>query len=195
MYREEPPALPEVRGGLLDVAAHAAPRATEEVLVHLVETFGEDLLVRRVATELLGECMPERAVAELEPILRERTDGRTYPPEEKMLGAWIDASERLKRDPVPFLSLVATDLQRPQEVRHLATKALGRHPSAQGRQALEAILVESSGNGYIRRLALQALLASVPKDEFCALAKSVQSREADTDFIVFIQSALDKNCP
>lgn len=194
LYRDEPPALPEVRAGLLDVAAHTAPAACEEVLVQLVTTFGEDLLVRREAAELLGECVPERAIEVLEPILRERPDDRTYPPEERMLDAWITASERLKRDPVPLLTLVATDLQRPQEVRHLATKALGRHPSPLGRQALEALLVESSGNGYIRRLALQSLRASLPAPDFCALARKVQENEADPEFIVFLQSALDERC-
>lgn len=194
IYREERPELPEVRAGLLDVAAHTAPEASVELLVELVTTFGEDLHVRRAATELLGECLPARALEVLEPVLRERYDDRTYPPEEKMLDAWIQASEKLALDPVPLLSFIATDLQRPQEVRHLATEALGRHPSPQGRQALETLLVESSGNGYIRRKALQALRASLPTQAFCELAKNVQSREADPDFIVFIQSALDKDC-
>lgn len=194
VYREEPPDLAEVRAGLLDVAAHTAPAASEELLVQLVTTFGEDLLVRRAATEALGECLPERAVAVLEPILRERYDDRTYPPEEKLLDAWILAMERLGRDPVPFLCLVATDLQRPQEVRHLATRALGSHPSPQGRQALESLLVESSGNGYIRTLALQSLRATLPKEAFCELAHRVQENEADLQFVQVLQSAIDGNC-
>jgi HEAT repeat protein len=194
LYRDEPPTLPEVRCGLLDIAAHTAPEASVAVLVQLVTTFGEDLFVRREAAELLGECIPERAIEVLEPILRERYDDRTYPPEERMLDAWTTACERLKRDPVPLLVLVATDLQRPQEVRHLATKALGRHPSPMGRQALEALLVESSGNGYIRRLALQSLRASIPKGDFCAVAKQTQEREADPEFIAVLQDAMDENC-
>lgn len=194
VYREEPPELPEVRAGLLDIAAHTAPGACEELLAELVTTFGEDLLVRREATELLGECLPERAVQVLEPILRERYDGRTYPPEDRMLEAWIRAKEKLGQDPVPLVAMVATDLQRAQDVRHLATRALGRHDSPLSRQALETLLVESSGNGYIRRIALQSLLAILPKETFCALAKRVQSLEADTEFIVVLQSSLDANC-
>lgn len=194
VYRDEPPELPEIRAGLLDIAAHTAPAASEELLVQLVTTFGEDLAVRRAATEVLGECLPERAIAVLEPLLRERYDDRTYPPEEKLLDAWILASERLQRDPVPLLCLVATDLQRPQEVRHLATRALGRHPSVQGRQALETLLVESSGNGYIRTLALQSLRETLPKEEFCALAQRVQANEADLQFVQVLQSAIDGSC-
>lgn len=194
VYREEAPALPEVRAGLLDIAAHTAPAASEALLVDLVTTFGEDMLVRREATELLGECLPERANQVLEPILRERYDGRTYPPEDRMLDAWIRAKEKLGEDPVPVVALVATDLQRAQDVRHLATRALGRHDSPLSRQALETLLVESSGNGYIRRLALQSLLAILPREKFCELARRVQSLEADTEFIVVIQSSLDANC-
>jgi HEAT repeat protein len=194
VYREEPPELPEVRAGLLDIAAHTAPKACEELLVELVTTFGEDLLVRREATELLGECLPERATQVLEPILRERYDGRTYPPEDRMLDAWIRAKEKLREDPVPLVALVATDLQRAQDVRHLATRALGRHDSPLSRQALETLLVESSGNGYIRRIALQSLLAILPRAAFCEYAKRIQSNEADTEFIVVLQSALDANC-
>jgi HEAT repeat protein len=194
VYREEPPDLPEVRAGLLDVAAHTAPEASVELLVELTTTFGEDLLVRREATELLGECAPRRAVEVLEPILRERYDGRTYPPEDQMLEAWIRAEEKLGLDPVPLVARIATDLQRSQDVRHLATRALGRHDSPLSRQALETLLVESSGNGYIRRLALQSLHAILPKETFCELAKRVQSREADTEFVVVIQNSIDANC-
>lgn len=194
VYREERPELPEVRAGLLDIAAHTAPKACEELLVELVTTFGEDLLVRREATELLGECLPQRASQVLEPILRERYDGRTYPPEDRMLEAWIVAKEKLGEDPVSLVAMVATDLQRPQDVRHLATRALGRHDTPFSRQALETLLVESSGNGYIRRIALQSLLAILPRPDFCELAKRIQSNEADTEFILVLQSALDANC-
>ncbi len=194
VYREEHPALPEVRAGLLDIAAHTAPKASEALLVELTITFGEDLYVRSSATDLLGQCVPAKAIEVLEPVLRERYDGRTYAPEERLLEAWLKASEQLKLDPVPLLTLVATDLKRPMDVRHAATKALGRHPSEQGRQALENILVESSGNGYIRRLALQSLRDSLAQKDFCELALRIQEREADPEFIVFIQSALDARC-
>jgi HEAT repeat protein len=194
VYRQEPPSLPEVRAGLLDVAAHTAPKDSEELLVQLTTTFGEDMLVRRAATELLGECVPDRAIQVLEPILREKYDGRTYPPEERMLEAWIHGKEALHQDPTPLVAVIATDLQRAQDVRHLATRALGAHDTPLARQALETLLVESSGNGYIRRLALQSLLAVLPKESFCELVKKVQSREADTDFILVLERALDENC-
>ena len=194
ILQEEPPKLPEVRAGLLDVAAHTAPELVEPILVQLVTRFGEDLYVRKAATELLGECRPEKAIEVLDPILSQQVDGRTYPPEEHLLAAYIAANEELGLDPGPFVALIATDLERPQEVRHLATRALGKHPSPMSRQALESILTESGGNGYIRRLALQSLAEQLPKEDFCELALRIQSNEADVDFIRFLQDALDKRC-
>jgi hypothetical protein len=191
---EERPELAEVRAGLLDIAAHTAPERTSPLLEELVVTFGEDMLVRREATELLGRTSPERAVAVLEPILRERTDGRTFPPEEQMLAAWIEAEEKLRLDPVPLLALITTDINRPQDMRHLATRTLGRFPSPLGRQALETVLVESTGNGYIRRLAVQALQESLPKEEFCPLVKRIQDNEADPSVIDFLESMLVLHC-
>lgn len=194
VLKEERPELPEVRAGLLDIAAHTSAAITQPLLEELVLTFGEDMRVRREATELLGRTAPERAVAVLEPILRERYDGRTYPPEEQLLAAWIEAEEKLALDPVPLLALITTDIQRPQDVRHLATRTLGRFPSVQGRQALESVLVESSGNGYIRRLAVQALQKSLPKEEFCPLVKRIQDKEADPAVIDFLESTLVTHC-
>ena len=194
VYREEKPPMPEVRAGLLDIAAHTAPELTSALLEELVTTFGEDMHVRRAATELFGRSAPARAREVLEPILRERYDGRTYPPEEQLLAAWLEAEESLGLDPVPLLSLITTDLQRPQDVRHLATRSLGRFPSGQGRQALEAVLVESSGNGYIRRLAVQALEESLPKEELCPLVKRIQDNESDPAMIDFLESMLVTHC-
>ncbi len=193
-YLEEPPALAEMRAGLLDVAAHAAPEDTRPVLVELVTTFGEDIYVRTQACEYLGETAPETALEVFTPLLSGRVDGRTYPPEERLLSAWVTASEKLGRDPVALLATIATDIQRPQEVRHLATRALGAHDGPQSRQALQVILVESSGNGYIRRLATQSLRQLLSKEEFCELVESVQSREADLEFLRFLEDARQKNC-
>lgn len=194
VLQEERPELAEVRAGLLDVAAHTAPAETEPLLVELVLHFGEDLLVRREATELLGRSAPRRALEVLEPVLRERYDGRTYPPEEQMLSAWLEAARKLQHDPVPLLALIVTDIGRQQDIRHLAARTLGSYPSPLGRQALETVLVESSGNGYIRRIALQALQESLAREEFCAEALRVQQNEADPAFVDFIESMLVTHC-
>lgn len=194
VYREEPPNLAEVRAGLLDVAAHTNPEPVTPVLVDLVTVYGADLYVRTQATQLLGECAPVKALEVLEPILARRVDGRTYPPEERLLEAWVTAARSLHYDPVPFLSAIATDLQRSQDVRHLATRALGDFDSPQSRQALQALMVESSGNSYIRRLATQSLKNLLEKNDYCSLVKAVQEREADPKFIDFLESVLNSSC-
>jgi hypothetical protein len=194
VYREEPPSSAEARAGLLDVAAHCAPEAATPVLVQLVTTFGEHDHVRDKATEYLGECVPEKAVEVLEPLLAARPDDRTYPPEETILSAWMTAYEKLELDPIPVLCAVATDLRRAQEVRHLATRALGRHDGPQSRQALQSLMVESSGNAYIRRLATQSLRQLLPQAEFCKIIETVQSHEADPEFIYFLESTRESAC-
>jgi len=194
IYREEPPALPEVRIGLLDVAAHCAPAETSPLLVQLTTVFGEDILVRTKATEFLGECAPAQAVELLEPILHNRYDGRTYPPEERLLEAYVAGCEHEKHDPVPLLCTIATDVNRPQDVRHLATRTLARFDAPQSRQALQALMVESSGNGYIRRVAAQSLQQLLPKEEFCAYVLGVQQHEADPEYIGFLESVLTTSC-
>ena len=185
---------PEVRSGLLDVAAHGAPRETEPVLVELVTEFGDDLGLRTKAAQVLGETSPEKAIDVLQPILDGRYDGRTYPPEERMLDAWLTACRKTGRDPVPLLASIATDIQRTQDVRHLATRALGDFDTPQSRQALRALVVESSGNGYIRVLATQSLQRILPKAEFCELVKSILDKEADQNFQIFLDNVLQETC-
>ena len=194
LYQEGEIELPEVRSGLLDVAAHGAPRETEPVLVNLVTEFGDDLGLRTKAAQFLGETSPEKAIEVMHPILDGRYDGRTYPPEERLLDAWLTASKKLGRDPVPLLASIATDIQRTQDVRHLATRALGDFDTPQSRQALRTLIVESSGNGYIRVLATQSLQRIMPEPEFCEMVEAILDREADQNFQIFLDNVLQETC-
>jgi HEAT repeat protein len=191
---EERPEQEEVRVGLLDAAAHCDPEGTEDLLVQLVLTYSDELLVRGRAAELLGETRPERGLEVLEPILREQWDGRTYPAEEKMLNGYLAACQGSGHDPAPVLALIATDIQRQQDVRHLATKTLGDFDTPLSRQALRNIMTESTGNSMIRRFAVQSLRKLLPKEEFCPLVKQVQGHEADEQMILFLESMLNENC-
>ena len=101
---------------------------------------------------------------------------------------------QLEQEPTPLLADLATDLNRAQEVRHLATELLGEHPGPRSRQALEQLLVESSYNSYVRRKATQALRKSIPKDDFCTLVRQVLDREADPVFQVFLDNVLTEAC-
>ena len=80
------------------------------------------------------------------------------------------------------------------EVRHYAIKLLGTIPSSQGRQALEQLLVESSGNHMLRRFAAQSLRDTLTKDELCPLLQRVLEREADPNFQIFIDNMILDSC-
>lgn len=194
-YRESAEASVDVRIGLLDVAAHAAPQETREVLVDLVTTYGADLGLRTKACELLAVSSPETAVSLLEPLITSSTRGATYPQDDRMVEAWLTAMRSLKRDPAEVLARIVTDPNLPPESRHFAARTLGEEPSPVGRQALEVALTESGGNNYLRRVALQSLQKTLPADEFCPKIRAVFDHEADLNFQIFLSSALEKYCP
>lgn len=192
-YQSDADAPVEVRIGLLDVAAHSVPDATREHLVELVTRFGPDLALRRAACELLAASAPETAVETLEPILLRRVRKETYPPEDKMLAALLAARRALGQDPVEVLASIATDQHQADEARTLALRELSGTDSPRGRAALRELLVES-GNGYLRRVAAQSLLESLPRPELCALLQQVLEREADIDFQIFLARMQEASC-
>ncbi len=194
LLEEKQGSEPEVRADILDVAAHAAPEETRDLLVKLVGEYGPAPLLRRRAAELLGDTLPETALEVLGPILRGEVHGRTLPPEETLLEAWNRAATQLGHDRIPLLCAIATDLHREQAVRYLATRLLGEFPSPQGSAALEQLIVESNGDHLIRRYAAQSLQKTLAKDEFCARIRAVLEKETDINFQIFLRDVLDRNC-
>ncbi len=184
-----------VRNGLLEAAANANPTAAVPVLAQLVAEYGEDLGVRTEACRLLGESGPERAIEVIGPILADPERPVTSPPDESLLAGWLRAHEILGREPLPYLALIATDIQRDESTRHLAVRALANYPSKLTTSALEEVLTESTGNAYLRRLATQSLLQVVPKAEFCPLVERVYDREADLNFQLFLADVIERHCP
>lgn len=73
-------------------------------------------------------------------------------------------------------------------------RELGKHDEPLARQALLAILTESTGNAYMRRLAVQGLVRTLPREEACQLFAEIADREADLNFALFLTDVLDKNC-
>ena len=194
-YRASEAAPVEVRIGMLDVAAHTAPEEAQGELVALITTYGPDPGLRASACELLAVASPETALRVLEPIVTTTDRGMTYPPEDRMLEAWLAAARALERDPSEVLARIVTDPELPQEARHLAARSLGEQPGSVGRQALETVLTESGGNNYLRRLAAQSLQRTLPADQLCPTLRQVFEREADLNFQIFLSSMLEKHCP
>lgn len=185
----------DVERALLSVAAKAAPEDARALLENLVTQYGTDLGLRTEATLLLSEVHPARALELLEPYVRRTRQSQTLPPAEFLVRAWVTACEKTHTSPVPALADVATNLFMEEAARTRAIKELGNHPDdALAVKAVSAIVIESTGDGYLRRMAVQSLVRMLPRETACSLIKSVGDKEADTNMLVFLKDVLDKNC-
>jgi hypothetical protein len=95
---------------------------------------------------------------------------------------------------VPELCDVATNMFQDGATRVLAVKELGKRRDPRGEAALRTILVESTGDGYLRRKAVQSLHAILPAETACILFREVASKEADMNFLRFLADALGDWC-
>lgn len=190
------PKLPkDVERALITVAARADRDGTRTLLENLVTQYGAELSLRTEAVLLFAEVHPDRAVEVLEPYVRKGRQESTLPPAEFLVRSWIIACDKLGKDPVPVLADVATNLYMDSSARVMAVKALGQHPENRlSQQAISAILIESTGDGYLRRMAVQSLLKLVPRESACEILAQVADREGDTNMLFFLKDVLDKNC-
>lgn len=194
LRREHVPSQ-DVERALLTVAARAATADTTPLLEKLVTEYGSALMLRTEAALLLAEVAPERALLILEPMIEKQRQTMTMPPAEFLVKAWVTACEKTGRSPVPELCNVATNLFQEDSARVRAVAELARFPDVRGEAALRTILVESTGNGYLRRKAAQSLHELLPAETACAILRQVASKEADLNFLKFLADALDKWCP
>jgi len=194
-FRDNRQETATVRRGLLQVAARSAPSDAAPLLEKLVTEYGHPLDERAEATLLFGEAAPERALEVLEPMCRRTKRNETLPHDEFLIRGWVKACENLAISPVPVLVDNATNITKDQTSRHFAVKQLGNHEDPLGRQALQIILIESTGNGYIRRMAAQSLQKTVSAEEACALFKEVADLEAETNFLKFLMDMIAETCP
>lgn len=196
-FRATPADAEDLRVALLDVAARTDPVGSAPALAELVRHYGPDysLRVRANAARFLAVAAPQDALALLEPLIREPRQTTTYPPQEVMLDAWIAAARKLERLDADLLADVATNVRQPPDARYRAIEELGRVGTPRGRAALENVLVESGSDGYLRRKAAQAVVASLPQADACAVLMRVADRETDQAFLLFLADMVEKNCP
>ncbi len=184
-----------VRRGLLDIAAHAAPDESRDLLKTLMLEYGFPIDDRTYATEFLAQTSPELYLEIAKPYVERRgRPTKTMPNDEFLVRGWIEACARTGRSPVQELADVATNLQMEDAARHLAAEELGRHSDPRGRKALETLLVESTGNNYIRRKAAQSLQATLPTETACTLFTHVLQHEVDLNFAAFLQDMIARVC-
>jgi hypothetical protein len=184
----------DVERALLDVAAHAAPADALPLLEALLVQYGAALDLRTEAALLIAKTSPGRAIELLEPMVAKAHPGRTLPPAEFIQRSWVIACDHTGRSPVPELADAATNLFMDETARIQAVKELGHRPEPLALQALQTILIESTGNGYLRRMAAQGLRESLPKENACEVFERVASREADLNFAQFLADLLEKHC-
>jgi hypothetical protein len=79
--------------------------------------------------------------------------------------------------------------------RAKAAKALRDFPlEPLGEAALRSCLVESTGDGYLRRMAGQSLRELLPREAGCSLFHEVWQRETDLNFRAFLDDLIQDNC-
>lgn len=192
------PANPELsrnaRFALLDVFAHTSqPAQATAELERLFSTYGEELHMRRHAATLLATIAPQRAIEVLEPVLRQPQPDMTWPSQELMLEAYVDACARAGADAVGLLTDVATGILYETATRHLAVERLGDRVDVRARQALEHVMRQSSGNSYMRLKSAQALRTAAP-DDCCEIYEDVLSREVMPTFATALQDLIETYC-
>lgn len=183
-----------VRINLLDVAAHSATAETVPLLETLLLEYGHRIDIRTEATLLLGQVAPERAVELITPLLERTKATSTMPADEFLLKAYLQGCEGTGTDPVPVLADVATNIYKQEAARHRAVQALGEHPTLLSRQALRSLLVESTGNDYLRIKAAQAIRKAYSREEACAIFEEIASREASNNFLAFLSDMMQEHC-
>lgn len=192
--RDEPELSAEVRRDFVQVIGSTRAPDASDMLAALVASYGPDLGERRAAAEALADCDPRRAHELLGPLVVEPRKTGTYPPNDALLEAWLRAVHSLGIDPTPTLARIATDLLQDDSSRHLAVRRLGERGSPAAAHALEAILIESTGNAYMRRLAAQGLVRSLSRADACAILRRVADREADAGVLEFLANLIELNC-
>jgi len=184
----------QVERGLLAVAAKSATADALPLLENLTQNYGPSLDLRTEAALLLAEVAPERAIEIIEPLVLRKVRNQTTPPVEFLVRAWVVACDKTGRSPVPELCDVATNLFQEGSARVRAVAELGLRPDPRGERALRAILVESTGDGYLRRKAAQALRDTLPRETACDIFRQAGDKEADLNFLTFLAKMVEMNC-
>ncbi|MFT7679554.1 MAG: hypothetical protein ACI8QC_003558 [Planctomycetota bacterium] len=185
-----------VRRALLWVGGHAAPDSARNLLHALMVDYGAPIDDRTEASLVLAETSPELFLSAASGHLRRRSrPTKTMPDDEFLVEGWIAACAGTDQSPVPMLADVATNLLIQPTARYRAAKRLRDFANEPvGQRALEACLVESTGDNYLRRMAAQSLQSLLPRETACSLFSEILRRESDMNFARFIDDMLQKHC-
>ncbi|MFT4538354.1 MAG: hypothetical protein ACI841_004744 [Planctomycetota bacterium] len=184
-----------VRRSLLEVASHAAPEDARALLVHLTLEYGYHLSDRTESARLLALTSPETYLEIAhEYVTRKHKPNKTMPADEFLIRAWVIACEKMGRSAVEELADVVMNLMMEDAARHYAAEMLGDYTDALALRALETAMIESGGNGYLRRKAAQSLAKAMPRETVCELLFKTLELETDLNFQHFLRSMIDHHC-
>ena len=185
-----------VRRALLWTGGLAAPESARELLHNLFITYGSPISDRTEAALVLSLTSPHLFFSDAKPILeRTKVKRQTMPDDEFLVRGWVNACRETGESPVPMLAQVATNMRLDPTARWKAVKLMREFPlETIGQRALESCLVESNGDGYLRRMSAQSLRDLLPSESACALFAEVARREADVNFRAFLLDMMQTNC-
>lgn len=185
-----------IRRTLLEIGARVSPVEATPLLAALAFNYGHKMDYRAEAVLLLAEASPETYFEGARRFLeREGNPTETAPNDEFFVRGWLIACELTDTDPTPMMASVATNFAMEHYARVVALRELADHaddPLASG--ALRTVLVESTGNDYLRRIAAQSILKGFPRETACTLLQTVLSRESSMGFARFLDDMVQQNC-
>ncbi|MEM8709688.1 MAG: hypothetical protein AAGG01_01950 [Planctomycetota bacterium] len=184
------------RRTLLRIGARVSPKEAAPLLRDLAFTYGHRLGDRAEATLFLAEVDPNALFEGARPYL-ERPGKRfqTAPSDEFYARAWNIACEKTGRSPVPMMSQVAMNIALEPIARYVAIDELAKHADDPlAKATLKEALVESTGDGYLRRKAAQGIIGGFPAEEACILLAETLRNEADINMARFLDDMIQTNC-
>lgn len=184
------------RRTLLRIGARVAPTEATKLLEQLSFTYGYRMGDRAEAVLLLAETDPAALMQGARPYLeRKGRRFQTAPSDEFYARAWVKACDRSGESPVPMMADVAMNLAMEPIARYVAIDALAEHgDDPLARATLQEALVESTGDGYLRRKAAQGIIASFASEDACAILKEVLDNESDQNMARFLDDMFQTNC-
>lgn len=185
-----------IKNRLLRIGARVSPDEARNLLKELTFKYGYSIEDRASALEFLPEVDPDAVFEGAAPYLeRQGRPFQSAPPDEFFVAAWLKACEVSGEDPVPMMSTVAVNFALESRARYAAVEALKDHADDPiARQTLEQVLVESTGDGYIRRKAAQSIIGGYSREDACAILTQVRDRESDINFARFLDDMVQTNC-
>jgi hypothetical protein len=187
---------PGIRSRLLEAAARSMAKdtsASAELGVALsarIETYANPLGERNKACELLGRYCPETAIAVLGPLLLPDRRGTTLPDSEFILGGYLTAAKALGTDTHDILCAIAVEARVDGLTRTVALRELVPQATPRSIAIFENVMVESTGDGYLRQVAVQCYKAAVPKERAIEHLARMRDREADPNMQSFLNDTL-----